>query len=281
MIVDFHVHSRFSDGTCTPEELAEKAKGFKAWAITDHDNCDAFAGSAADQAQQAITGIELSVEPGEGFDQFHLLGIGIEVENEGLKEFLKGILEGRKARNRKILENFARLGIEIPLDEVMKYANGEVLARPHFARYLMEHGVTKSISEGFDKYLMATSPRATRCYEERYQPSAEEAIRVVHAAGGIAIMAHPRYWRYDWKESGVDFDCVERNLPPVIEQGLDGLEALYQANTQEMNVRFTMMADKLGLIKSAGSDFHGANKPTIPLGMEVSEAFIAPLIERL
>ena len=283
MIVDFHVHSTFSDGTCTPEELTAKAKGFAAWAITDHDNCDAhYHGGAGRSTRFPISGIELSVEPGTGFDQFHLLGLGIDAQNAGLKGFLKKILEGRKARNEKIVDNFRRLGFEMDLGELMaKYAHGEVLARPHFARWLLNHGVVKSIPEAFQKYLMADSPAATRCYEERYQPSQEEAIRVVHAAGGIAVMAHPRYWRYDWREKGVDFDMVERNLPPVIEKGLDGLEALYQANSLEMNVRFTMMATKLGLLKSAGSDFHGANKPTIPLGMEVSEQFIAPLLERL
>ena len=272
MKVDFHLHSSFSDGTFTPGEIARKAGeiGMRHYIITDHDNVDA-----------GSRGIELAVDPGEGMDQFHLLGLGIDPNNAGLKNFLRAILAGRNERNRRIIERFARLGIEIPADEIAGYAHGEVLARPHFARWLMDKGYVKSISEAFERHLMKNSPAATSCFVERYHPSQEEAIRVVHAAGGLAVMAHPRYWSFRWKTTGVDFRLVERNLGPLKEMGLDGLEALYEANTPEMNVEFTRMADRLGLVKSAGSDFHGDNKPHIALGMEVSESFISPLLERL
>jgi hypothetical protein len=272
MKVDFHLHSSFSDGTFSPEEIAVQADriGMRHYIITDHDNVDA-----------GSRGIELAVDPGEGLDQFHLLGLGIDPRHEGLRKFLRKILNGRNERNQVIIGRFARLGIEIPADEIAAYAHGEVLARPHFARWLMDKGYVKSISEAFSRYLMKDSPESTSCFVERYQPSQEEAIGVVHAAGGIAVMAHPRYWSFRWKTEGVDFSVVERNLWPLKEMGLDGLEALYEANTPEINVEFTRMADRLGLVKSAGSDFHGTNKPNIALGMEVSESFISPLLERL
>lgn len=272
MIVDFHLHSSFSDGTFTPDEIAAQAAaiGMRHYIITDHDNVDAHA-----------HGIELSVEPGEGMDQFHILGLGIDPDYAPLKQFLRAILDGRNARNVQIFANFAKIGIEIPLADIARYANGEVLARPHFARWLMEHGHAKSIADAFAKYLTKDAPAATRCYEERYQPTAGEAIDILHRAGGLAIMAHPRYWNRQWKDVGVDFAEVERRLPELAERGLDGIEAVYAANTPEMNVEFTRMASKLGLLKSAGSDFHGLNKPHIKLGMEVDEAFIAPLLERL
>ncbi len=273
MIVDFHVHSTASDGTCTPSELAKKAKGFAAIALTDHDNCDGLDG------WDGIAGIELSIEPGEGFDKFHLLGLGIDSENAELKAFLRRVLDGRNGRNARILENFRRLGIE--MENIFTYAHGEVLARPHFARWLLEHGLVVSIKEAFEKYLLPDSPAETRCYEERWHPSQEEAFRVVHGAGGICVMAHPKYWRRDWKDTGCDFAAAERELAALKERGLDGVEALYQANTNEENVAFTRLATKIGLLKTAGSDFHGANKPTIPLGMEVSESFIGPVLERL
>ena len=273
MIVDFHVHSTASDGTCTPSELAKKAKGFAAIALTDHDNCDGLVG------WDGIAGIELSIEPGEGFDKFHLLGLGIDSENAELKAFLRRVLDGRNGRNARILENFRRLGIE--MENIFTYAHGEVLARPHFARWLLEHGLVVSIKEAFEKYLLPDSPAETRCYEERWHPSQEEAFRVVHGAGGICVMAHPKYWRRDWKDTGCDFAAAERELAALKERGLDGVEALYQANTNEENVAFTRLATKIGLLKTAGSDFHGANKPTIPLGMEVSESFIGPVLERL
>ena len=273
MTVDFHVHSTASDGTCSPSELAEKAKGFAAIALTDHDNCDGLDG------WNGIPGIELSIEPGEGFDKFHLLGLGIDPLNMGLKDFLKRVLDGRNARNARIIENFRRLGIEMP--DVESYAHGEVLARPHFARWLVDHGYAADIKNAFAKYLLPDSPKATRCHEERWHPPQEEAFRAIHEAGGICVMAHPKYWRTEWKTTGPDYAAAERELAALKERGLDGVEALYQANTNEENIAFTRIATKLGYLKTAGSDFHGSNKPTIPLGMEVSEDFIMPVFERL
>ena len=273
MIVDFHVHSTASDGTLLPSELAERARGFAAIALTDHDNCDGVA------EWPGIAGIELSVEPGADFDKFHLLGLGIDPENGGMRAFLKRILDGRNDRNARILVNFRRLGIE--MTDVEAYAHGEVLARPHFARWLVDHGHAADMKEAFAKYLLPDSPVATRCYEERWHPPQEDAFRVIHEAGGICVMAHPKYWCVDWKTTGPDYAAAERELAALKERGLDGVESLYQANTNEENIAFTRIATKLGYLKTAGSDFHGSNKPNIPLGMEVSEEFIAPVLERL
>jgi len=279
MIVDFHCHSTASDGTLAPDELAERGASFAALALTDHDNTDGTGEFlAARTLCRRVPGVELSIEPGEGFHKFHLLGLGIDPENAGLKTFLRRILDGRNARNARIVENFRRLGIEMA--DIGSYAHGEVLARPHYVRWLMDHGYVKSIAEGFETYLLPDSPAVTRCYEERWHPSQEESFRVVHAAGGLCVMAHPKYWRRDWKIVGPDFAAAERELSSLKEKGLDGVECLYQANTGEENVGFTRIAEKFGFLKSAGSDFHGANKPQIPLGMEVSEAFISPLLER-
>lgn len=275
MLVDFHVHSNASDGTFSPKEIFEKAEGFEAIALTDHDNCDGIA------EWPGVPGIELSIDPGKGFHKFHLLGLGIDHENAALKAFLKRVLDGRNERNKRILANFARLGIEIAEEDIASYAHGDVLARPHFARWLMNHGFVKTIKEGFDKYLADDAPKETSCFEERYHPSQEEAFEVIHGAGGLCIMAHPKYWRRYWKETGPEFADAEKELARLKEAGLDGVECLYQANTGEENVEFTRIATKLGFLKSAGSDFHGANKATIPLGMEVSERFISPLLERL
>ena len=279
MVVDFHVHSTASDGTCTPSELAEKAKGFAAIALTDHDNCDGVVEFLRRHSCRRIPGIELSIEPGEGFDKFHLLGLGIDPANENLKAFLKRILDGRNDRNARIIANFRGLGIEMV--NVEAYAHGEVLARPHFARWLVDHGHAADLRDAFAKYLLPDSPRETRCYEERWHPSQEDAFRTIHEAGGICVMAHPKYWRTGWKTTGCDFAAAEREFAALKERGLDGVEALYQANTNEENVAFTRIATKLGYLKKAGSDFHGSNKPTISLGMEVSEEFIAPVLERL
>lgn len=260
-----------------------KSRGFAAIALTDHDNCDGvgeFLRCDGVPPPRRVPGIELSIEPGAGFDRFHLLGLGIDPENARLREFLCSVLAGRNARNERMIGNFRRIGIEIG-DEIRGYAHGEVLARPHFARWLVERGFAVSITDAFEKYLLADSPAETRCYEERYHPSQEEAFAVVHAAGGLCVMAHPKYWRGAWRSAGPDYGDAERELAVLKEKGLDGLESIYQANTPGEDVSFTRIADRLGLLKTAGSDFHGGNKPDISIGMEVSEVFIAPFLERL
>ena len=286
MTVDFHVHSTASDGTFSPAELALKGGAFAAMALTDHDNCDGVSEflsrplSASASSLRLVPGIELSIDPGVGFDKFHLLGLGIDPGDVGLKAFLRRVLDGRNARNDRILANFRRLGIDMG-SEIFSYAHGEVLARPHFARWLVDHGKAADIKDAFAKYLLPESPAETRCYEERFHPSQEESFRVVHGAGGVCVMAHPKYWRREWKAVGCDFAAAEKELARLKEAGLDGLEALYQANNGEENVEFTRISMRLGLLKSAGSDFHGANKPTIPLGMDVDASYISPLLERL
>lgn len=281
MKVDFHVHSTASDGTFTPSQLAEKARGFAALALTDHDNMDGVAecrDACARVGVPFVAGVELSIEPGEGFDKFHLLGLGVDPDNEGLKAFLRRILEGRNARNERIVGNFRRIGFD--MEGIESYAHGEVLARPHFARWLMDHGHASSVAEAFDRYLLPDSPKETRCYEERWHPSQSDAFDAVHGAGGICVMAHPKYWRRHWKTSGPEFADAERELARLKEAGLDGVEARYQANTREEDEEFSRIARKLGFLLSAGSDFHGANKPKIPLGMSVEDLFIAPLLRR-
>ena len=242
MTVDFHVHSTASDGTFAPAELVEKAVrgGFAALALTDHDNTDGaaeFLAAAAKAGQRAVAGTELSIDPGEGFDKFHLLGLGIDPADAGLKAFLRRVLDGRNGRNARIFANFARLGIDIRPEP-----HGEVLARPHFARWLVEHGHAADVADAFARYLLPDSPAATRCYEERWHPSQAEAFAAVHGAGGICVMAHPRYWRNDWR-GGCDFAAARRELARLREAGLDGLETLYQANTDEENVEFTRIAE--------------------------------------
>lgn len=249
MIVDFHVHSNASDGTFSPSEIAAKAEkgGFRAIALTDHDNCDGVAEFVSCSGTKLVPGIELSIDPGKTFDKFHLLGLNVDPENAELKKFLKSVLDGRNQRNERIIENFRKLGFEMA-GSIEAYAHGEVLARPHFARWLMERGHVKTIREAFDKYLLPESPKETRCYEERYHPSQEEALAVVHGAGGIAIMAHPKYWRRYWKDTGPEYNDAERELAALKEKGLDGLESLYQANTVEEDIAFTRIANRLGLL---------------------------------
>ena len=294
-MIDLHVHSTASDGTCSPAELAERGRNFSVMALTDHDNCDGvevFLAAAAGTFQRngrlgdvadarcarpcRLAGIELSVEPGEGYGKFHLLGLGIDPRHEGLRRFLRRILEGRNARNEKILSRFAEIGINIPADEIAAYAHGEVLARPHFARWLMDHGYAPDVKTAFNTYLTSASPAETNCYVTRYHPDPGEAFDIIHAAGGVAVMAHPRYWTKDPIR-------LREGLARLKARGLDGLEAMYQANEPDETIDHLRAVKELSLCTTAGSDFHGANKPEIMLGMSVEdeETFIAPFLDRL
>ncbi len=274
-MIDLHCHSTCSDGTCTPEELAEKGRDFSVFALTDHDNCDGcarFLKASAGQAGLRLAGLELSIEPGEGYSQFHLLGLGIDPESPRLNAFLDQIRAGRNERNRKIVARLAELGYPIQEEELLKYANGKIIARPHIARVLMDHGWATSVKDAFARLLGKDQP----AYVARYRPTQAESIDVIHAAGGVAVMAHPRYWTQD-------FDLLRTGLRKLMDLGLDGVEAVYRANLPGETVEHLRIARELGLAVTAGSDFHGANKPEIPLGMQTDDdmAFLAPILARL
>ena len=283
MLVDFHVHSKASDGSNSPAAIARKTKAFAAAALTDHDTCDGiadFLGEPAEGPCRRVAGTELSIDPGEGFDMFHLLGLGIDPENAALKDFQRRIREARDGRNDRIIANFLRLGIDLG-EDVRKATAGRILARPHFAKWLVRHDYAQNIREAFAKYLLPDSPPETRCYETRWHPPQEDAFAVIHGAGGLCVMAHPKFWRRKWKVDGCEFAVADKGLAALKEKGLDGLEAVYQANSPGEDAVFTDIANRLGLVKTAGSDYHGSNKPTVTLGMEVEEAFIRPLLDRL
>lgn len=251
-------------------------------ALTDHDNCDGVGEFidaprlGGDPNSMRFAGIELSVDPGEGYGEFHLLGIGIDPANAQLKRLLCSILDGRNARNAKILRRFEAIGICIPDDEIASYAHGEILARPHFAQWLVDHGYSPDVRSAFAAYMTPSSPTETNCYVARYRPDPGEAFDAIHAAGGIAVMAHPRYWTREPT-------MLKSGLSRLKERGLDGIEAIYQANEPWETVDHIRIAKRLGLCITAGSDFHGANKPDITLGMAVDDdrSFVAPLLERM
>ena len=123
-MLDFHCHSTCSDGTLPPSALAERGLGFAAFALTDHDTCDgcaAFLSACRGQGGLRLAGVELSVEPGEGFGEFHLLGLGVDPASARLGAFLDGIRADREERNRKIIARLAALGMPFDADELRQH----------------------------------------------------------------------------------------------------------------------------------------------------------------
>ena len=276
-MIDLHVHSTASDGTCTPEELAEKGRHFTVMALTDHDNTDGCARFLAacrtlGVAGVRLPGLELSVDPGAGYGQFHMLGLGIDPDAPSLAGFLERIRAGREERNVRMLEKLTALGMPVTMDEVRRYAGGEVVARPHIARVLVDKGFATSVKDAFERFL---GPKAV-AYVSRYRPSQAEAIDVIHAAHGAAVMAHPRFWTSDAR-------LLAEGLARLKDAGLDGVEAVYQANLPLETPLHLRLAREAGLAVTAGSDFHGANKSSVTLGMDVGDekSFLAPLFAAL
>lgn len=278
-MIDLHVHSTASDGTLTPEELAEKGRHLAVMALTDHDNtdgCRRFLDACVSLGVQGLRlpGIELSIDPGKGYGRFHLLGLGIDPAAPCLVDFLDRIRAGRAARNVQILDRLAELGMPVTEEEVRRYANGPIIARPHIARVLVEKRHAKDVKDAFARYLGEGAP----AYVERFRPSQEESIAVIHAAHGAAVMAHPRFW-------SADRVMLQEGFARLKGLGLDGVESVYQANEPLETPMHRRLAQACGLAETAGSDFHGVNKPTVTLGMAVENedeaAFLRPLMEAL
>lgn len=257
--LDLHAYTTASDGDHTPTELVRHAAdvGLTALGVTDHDTT-AGLHEALEAGKrygvEVVPGIELSAKIEKG--QCHLLGYGIDPDHAGLNARLQDVIDKRNSRNARIVEKLQALGIPITLEEVEAEAGGEVVARPHFARLLMEKGVVGSMQEAFDAYLA----KGAKAYVDRERLTQEEAIRLIHEAGGVAILAHPN----NLKEDTAKTEAIIRALQSL---GLDGIEARYNRHTPEDTAHYLALADRLGLLTTGGSDFHGPTvKPTVYLG---------------
>ena len=262
ILIDMHVHSRCSDGTFTPEELAAAARrrGLSLLALTDHDTTAGlapFMRACAKDGVKGLCGIELSAEAPF---TLHILGYRISLGAGRLEERLDYIRERRDVRNLLICEKLRALGLDVAIDEVREISGGEVVARPHIARLLINKGYAGSVTEAFTKYLA----RGAAAYVARERLFAEECISLIREAGGVAVLAHHFQCR-------LDDEGLEALLSRLKGAGLWGMEAIYGANSPETTYRHLKMAGKFGLYATAGSDFHGGNSPGTELGMPVCE----------
>jgi predicted metal-dependent phosphoesterase TrpH len=257
--VDLHLHSTASDGTDSPSQLVSLAveAGLTAIALTDHDNLDGIAEArtaAAPHGLELISGAELSVEWPTG--AMHLLVYFLEPGSGPLQDRLTWLQESRHARNLRIVDNCNDLGLELTYDEVAEEAGGRGVGRPHVAAVLMRKGHVSSIAEAFERYLAAGG----LAYEPRDRLDAVEAIELAAASGAVTSIAHPH-------TVGVgrdDYDAAFRTLADV---GLGGIEANYSEYDAETRAHLARNADNLGLVATGGSDYHGAYKPGLRVGV--------------
>ncbi len=243
--VDLHTHTTASDGRLRPAELVALAaqRGVAVLSVTDHDTTAGIdeavaAGQAA--GVEIVPGIELStaVEAGE----VHILGYFIDSHDQGLQEALRSFQERRLERARAMISRLQALGLQIDFDEVRALAGEGTISRAHLARLLTERGYTSSIDEAFARYLARGRP----AYVPHERPSPAEAVQVVRAAGGAAVLAHP-YTASD----------LARLLPELIAAGLAGLEAWYGEYSEDQRRSLAELAEAHGLIATGGSDYHG------------------------
>jgi len=267
MIVDFHIHTTASDGTLTPEQLVGEIgkRSIPYFAITDHDTIDGLEIlEKIPKNLTPVTGVEISAE----FDKtLHILGYGFDPKHPDLTDSLNELQDYRKARNKQMLEKMRRYGMVISMAELIDEAGSDLVGKPHFAALMVRKGYVDSFQEAFDRYLKKGAP----LYMDKKRFDPDKAIDMIHAAGGIAVMAHP----YQTKLEGRDLENLVKEL---VSYGLDGIEVFYSQHTPQMICEYKGYARQYDLIATGGSDFHGANKPHIPLGVEVNEQDIQPFV---
>lgn len=257
--IDLHAHTTHSDGSLTPTELVDLAAevGLAALAVTDHDTTGGLAEArvaAERHGIELLAGCEVTAGVPSGIA--HVLAYAFDEEHDAFQALLAGVRAGRDERNRRIHEKLEALNVPVSEADVAKHAVGSIVARPHFALAMVDRGHVTSMRQAFDRYLKDRGP----AYARAPVPSAEEAIRGIVAAGGVAVLAHPRSLKL-----GSD-KAYRSALRAMARAGLAGLEVDHPSQDARMRRQFGALADELGLERSGGSDFHGAHKPGIALG---------------
>jgi hypothetical protein len=244
---DLHLHSLFSDGTFTPEELAGHGArcGLAAMALTDHDTvegCPRMAVACGRLGIEFLPGAELTAEL-DG-SELHILGYFLDQKNPKLQTDLKKFQAVRQNRIHEIVARLNRQHIPLRAETVFALANCHSPGRPHVGRALVQEGFCASLDEAFDRFLKKNRP----AYVPKFKISALEAIALVHQAGGLASMAHPGLNRSD------------EAIPALAASGLDGLECFHSKHTPAMTEYYLEMAARHHLLVTGGSDCHGYSK---------------------
>jgi 3',5'-nucleoside bisphosphate phosphatase len=277
--VDLHTHSTASDGSLPPSEVVALAarNGLSALALTDHDTVAGIP-EASEAARKAgidfLTGIEISCDVPKPATM-HLLGYGVDPRSPVLLDLTQRLVAGRNDRNPKIINRLNELGLKITMAELEAEAKGGVIGRPHIAAILLRKGYVSSMKNAFDNYL---APGGA-AYFDKERVSAKQAIEMVRQSGGLPVLAHPSQLRTE------NDGQLERMVKDLADLGLAGLEVIHSDHNDAMVAKYTALAEKYGLLKTGGSDFHGTRKKDISLGTaagrRIPREFYDALVERL
>lgn len=256
---DLHCHSVVSDGTLTPEELAQRASanGVELWALTDHDEIGGQARAAAAAkacGMRYLTGVEISVT--FLHQTVHIVGLGFDPDNAALAAGLQQTRGGRRERALEMSQDLERVGIQGAFEGALHYAgNPNLISRTHFARHLVETGVCKETSEVFRKYLTEGKPG----YVEHRWATLKDAVTWITGAGGMAIVAHPARYKFTANEEFALFTEFKGH-------GGQGVEVVTGSHTPAEYVSYATVAKDYGLAASRGSDFHSPLESHTELG---------------
>lgn len=266
--VDLHNHTTASDGSSSPADAVALAKslGLAAIAITDHDTVSGLAeAQAAGKALgvEVIPGIEISAD--YHGNRAHILGLFIDPSCDEFRPALDWAVNARARRNEKIVAAMEADGIDISLDTLREENPDSVLGRPHMAAHLMRKGYVSSIKEAFDRFFGEDGPY----YFSKERMPLEEAARLIRAAGGLPIVAHPFQYGYDETE-------LLAYLSTAIHVGCAGLEAYYSEHSPEEQAYLLDLAAEWGVAVSGGSDWHGDRKPHIRMGSGIDNGLSVP-----
>lgn len=254
------MHSTFSDGTFTPTELVERAEklGLRAMAVTDHDGTGGVR-EAQEAGKAAGIFVESGIEIGSVIwdrSELHILGYGIDIDNEQLQRNLEDMKEYRNERNRKLLAFFQEQGIPIEREDLLQHPGQTYIGKPNFAIALIRKGYAKTVPEVFASPKLLAHPTAARLKQKKVET--KEAIRWIREAGGRAVLAHPMKTRgIGEKGSEEFFEGIEAILDDCMEAGLEGLECFHPSATDEQSMRLLEIAAERSLIVTRGTDFHG------------------------
>ena len=256
---DLHCHSVISDGTLTPEVLAERAKanGVNLWALTDHDELGGQqrAKAAASALNlDYLAGVEISVTwMGQ---TIHIVGLGIDADHVGIIEGLRRTRDGRGNRAKLMGEQLLKVGIPGAYEGALHYAgNHELISRTHFARFLVEQGVCKDTEHVFKNYLVEDK----HGYVPHMWAKLDDAVAWIKAAGGVAVIAHPGRYNFN----AMQMDELYKHFKDI---GGLGIEVITGSHSPDQYLTFGKIAQQYGFLASRGSDFHDPDESHIDLG---------------
>ena len=270
MKIDLHIHTTYSDGAFSPEQIVDTAVecGLDVIALTDHDNilsCEIARSYAKETGKtlEIIQGVEINTIY-KGYE-IHILGYFMDIESPDFKNLLKNQQNARITQTKEMVELLGKkAGIRVKFDDIKNLvAPKGSIGRPHIARAITSAGGTQSVVEAYAKYIHDDSP----VYVQRKTVSPHDAVEIIYEAGGVPVFAHP-----------VDVDISEQLTKDLMNYGLRGLEAYHRKHSPAVVEYYSSLAEKFGLIVTGGSDFHAPsmNHGTILMGKNFVPEWIYP-----